>query len=118
MKLDALREVYSIHFENSFRDSEKGKEALSPPSGFALTPEGNLVVSDDFNHRIQIYDKTFKLIAQFGSKGKNPGELHYPKGLAADPEGNIYVADSWNHRVQKFNAQGKFLSSFGSYGNE
>lgn len=117
-KLDALRQVYFIQFESSFRAMETGKEGLSPPSGLALTPDGNLVVSDDFNHRIQIYDMDHKLITQFGTKGKNPGELHYPRGIAIDPEGNIYVADSWNHRVQKFDRQGKYLFSFGSYGSE
>lgn len=117
-KLDALKQIYTIEVVDAFRASEKGNNDLSPPSGLALTPEGNLVVSDDFNHRIQIYDKEHRLILQFGSKGKNPGELHYPKGVAADPEGNIYVADSWNHRVQKFDSQGKHLMVIGSYGSE
>lgn len=117
-KLSALQQIYSVQFETSLRATEKDKETLSPPSGLALTPEGNLVVADDFNHRIQIYDKDHKLIAQFGSKGKNPGELLYPKGLALDPEGNIYVADSWNHRVQKFDCRGKHLATFGGYGSE
>ncbi|MFQ5449702.1 MAG: hypothetical protein ACE5E9_03685 [Nitrospinaceae bacterium] len=105
-----------IHFENSFRPQEGAGTEPSPPSGFAFTPEGNLIVADDFNHRIQIYDADHRLIRCFGGKGGKPGELHYPKGTAVDADGNIYVADSWNHRVQKFDRQGNPLAVFGSCG--
>lgn len=110
--------IYPIHFASLFRSLEKGGEDLSPPSGFAFTPEGDLIVADDFNHRIQIYDPERGLKACFGSKGRNDGEFMYPRGIATDPDGNIYVADSWNHRVQKFDASGKHLSSFGGYGED
>jgi len=99
-----------------FRSRDTSDEELSPPSGFCLSPSGNLILADDFNHRIQIYDTHHNLLKSFGCKGKNPGEFHYPRGIAIDREENIYVADSWNHRVQKFDAAGKHLLSIGSCG--
>lgn len=110
----SLPKNFSCSFEGSFRQQEG--EELSPPSGLALTPEGSLVVADDFNHRIQIYDKERKLTACFGGKGKNDGQFMYPRGMAVDADGNIYVADSWNHRVQKFDARGKHLLTIGKHG--
>ncbi len=116
-KLDAIKNIFSILPLESFRDQDP-KESLSPASGIAETPEGDLVVVDDFNHRVQIYDSQHNLKTTFGNKGKQEGQFLYPKGVAVDREGNIYVADSWNHRIQKFNRQGQFQFTFGKYGEE
>ena len=97
--------MFSISFENSFRSGNETTEQLSPPSGFAFTTQKQLILSDDFNHRIQIYEND-QLLRSFGEKGNGNGQFHYPKGVAVDPQGNIYVADSWNHRIQKFDSQG------------
>ena len=110
--------VFPINFDTAYRKKEEGEEELSPPSGLCLTQEGNILLADDFNHRIQVYDQQFNLVTSFGEKGKDIGQLQYPKGLASDKEGNIFVADSWNHRVQKFDPQGKALQSFGSCGDD
>lgn len=115
-RLKALERLYAVRLGEMFRRKEGKNGDSSPPSGFAWTPAGELVVADDFNHRIQIYDKDRKLKLCFGEKGKNPGQFMYPRGIAVDPDGNIYVADAWNHRVQKFDAHGKHLLSFGIYG--
>jgi sugar lactone lactonase YvrE len=96
--------MLSISFENSFRLSNETSEQLSPPSGFAFTPQGQLVLADDFNHRIQIYEND-QLVKSFGEKGKENGQFHYPKGIAVDEDGNIYVADSWNHRIHVFEGE-------------
>ncbi|MFQ5671499.1 MAG: NHL repeat-containing protein [Nitrospinales bacterium] len=108
---------FSLDFKNSFRRPRDGEKIeLSPPSGFALMPEGGLVVADDFNHRIQLYDREHNLQTCFGEKGKDNGQFMYPRGIAVDSEGHIYVADSWNHRVQKFDASGNHLLTFGDHG--
>ena len=105
-------------FEATFRTNEEsGGEELSPPSGLCLTSEGNILLTDDFNHRIQVYDPQFNLLFSFGEKGKEQGQLQYPKGITVDKDGNIFVADSWNHRIQKFNSKGIPLLSFGTCGD-
>jgi DNA-binding beta-propeller fold protein YncE len=114
--LPSAKEDRSIQFKSSFRSQASSEEKLSPPSGFCFTPKGNLLLADDFNHRIQIYDPDHNLIKSFGGKGKNPGELHYPRGIAVDRNENIYVADSWNHRVQKFDSEGNHLLTLGTCG--
>jgi DNA-binding beta-propeller fold protein YncE len=116
-KLRSLQSLFSIRFQTKFRKPASKTKQLSPPSGMAFGPDGCLIVADDFNHRIQIFDKDFKLIRTFGEKGKKNGELIYPRGIAVDSEGSIYVADSWNHRVQKFDGQGCHLKTIGSYGD-
>jgi DNA-binding beta-propeller fold protein YncE len=110
-----MTSFFPVTFDASFRTKED--EELSPPSGLCITHDGSILLADDFNHRIQIYDLQFNLITSFGEKGKEQGQLQYPKGIAVDKEGNIFVADSWNHRIQKFDSQGKPLLSFGSCGD-
>ena len=107
-----------INFVTTYRNKEETGEELSPPSGFCLTQEGNILLADDFNHRIQVYDQQFNLLTSFSEKGKEIGQLQYPKGIAVDKEGNIFVADSWNHRIQKFDSKGNPLQSFGSCGDD
>ena len=110
-----MTSLIPVTFDSSFRAKED--EELSPPSGLCFTHDGNILLADDFNHRIQVYDPQLNLITSFGEKGKEQGQLQYPKGIAVDKEGNIFVADSWNHRIQKFDSQGKPLLSFGSCGD-
>ena len=116
-KLKALQSIFSVRFERKFRKPTSKADELSPPSGMAFGPDGCLVVADDFNHRIQIYDNDSKLISTFGNKGKADGEMTYPRGVAVDSDGSIYVADSWNHRVQKFDSMGCHLKTIGAYGD-
>ena len=102
----------------AFREPDDDSIEVSPPSGLAFTPEGDLIVADDFNHRIQIYGKDRKVKLTFGEKGANDGQLNYPRGITVDQEGFIYVTDSWNHRIQKFDASGQHVLTFGGYGDE
>ena len=117
-KMAAIQSFFDITLSGKFRESEEEKSIESPVSGIKETTDGNIIISDDFNHRMQVYDKACQLKISFGQKGKKPGEFYYPKGIEIDAEGNIYVADCWNHRIQKFTKDGKFISTFGSYGKE
>ncbi len=110
----------NIRYAGEFRT--KGDESLSPPSGIIV--DKNIIVVDEFNHRIQTYDAGGNLLNSFGKKGNGNSEFYYPKGIAVDSEGFFYVADCWNHRVQKFShnankdSSWKFINSFGSYGDD
>ncbi|MCA9482768.1 MAG: NHL repeat-containing protein [Nitrospina sp.] len=114
--LDALTRLFTTSPFKTFNRPPEGNLKPSPPSGMAWTADGDLIVADDFNHRIQVFDHDLKLKTQFGAKGKGPGEFQYPKGMALDGAGNLYVTDSWNHRVQKFDPAGQFIHAFGGFG--
>lgn len=121
LSIDNISSLLSFHhiaIAGKFRENFGNKSPEGPISGIKVNSYGDIVVSDDFNHRIQIYDKDFQFKHTFGQKGNKPGEFYYPKGLDIDSKGNIYVADSWNHRIQIFSREGKFISTFGSYGNK
>jgi DNA-binding beta-propeller fold protein YncE len=80
---------------------------------------GNIVVVDTQNFRVQIFDKDGKFLSKFGNVGNKPGTFARPKGVGIDSDGNIYVADSAFNNVQVFDENGSNILLFfggGGYG--
>lgn len=91
---------------------------VSRPWGLCVDREGNIVVADRRNNRVQVFypDGSFKL--KFGTKGVLNGQFDLPAGIAVDPQNRIVVVDKDNHRVQIFSPIGIFLTKFGTYGKD
>lgn len=89
---------------------------LSHPLGIAVSREGNFVVADSRNHRLQIFGRDGSFVRTIGCKGQQEGELQFPMGVAVDLAGNIAVADWGNNRIQIFDADGRFQRAFGRLG--
>uniref|UniRef100_A0A182IV79 B box-type domain-containing protein n=1 Tax=Anopheles atroparvus TaxID=41427 RepID=A0A182IV79_ANOAO len=91
---------------------------VSRPWGITVDKDGQILVADRRNNRVQIFypDGSFKL--KFGSKGTANGQFDLPAGICTDGQGRIIVVDKDNHRVQVFTGTGTFLHKFGSYGKE
>ena len=90
---------------------------LNNPSGVAVTDDGLLVVSELDGHCITIFNREWKKIRSFGTRGEGMGQLHCPQGLAITSKGTILVADTYNHRIQHFTIEGDCISCAGSKGN-
>ena len=88
-----------------------------PPAGIAFDGDGNLLVVDSRNHRVQKFTKDGQYLSGWGSEGSDPGRLNKPWGLCLDGKDNVYVADWKNDRVQKFTADGQFLAEFKGTGD-
>lgn len=52
---------------------------FSSPHGFCLGIEEEIVIADTYNHRISVFNKNGEFIHQFGSPGKENGELWHPR---------------------------------------
>ncbi len=91
---------------------------LHQPRGVAVGTDGNIVVCDFGNNRIQEFTKELALVRQWGSRGELPGQFKDPCGVAVSPSGEVYVADTWGQRVQVFSKTGEFVRewSAGFYG--
>lgn len=88
------------------------------PTNIALSGDGNVVISDSLNFRVQVLDPSFDKVHEFGSPGNAPGNFSRPKGLAVDSDGHIYVIDAIFDNVQIFEPDGTLLIAFGGAGNE
>ncbi|MBI5956565.1 MAG: TIGR03663 family protein [Chloroflexi bacterium] len=82
------------------------------PRAIAIDRDGNLLVTDTGNKRVQKFDPNGQFLAQYGSRGELEGQFSEPVGIAVDREDNVYVADTWNRRVQKFDPGFRFLAQW------
>ncbi|MDA1258825.1 MAG: NHL repeat-containing protein, partial [Chloroflexi bacterium] len=85
--------------------------------GLAFEADGNILVVDSMNHRVQRFTRDGKFLAKWGSYGSGEGQFDMPWGITVDEVGDVYVADWQNDRVQKFSANGEFIFAFGGPGN-
>lgn len=97
-------------------ESGYGPGEFDAPAGVTRAPNGDLLVADFYNHRVQRLSPEGELIRQWGKTaqpGKSAGEFNYPTDVAVAQNGRIYVADGYNHRIQVFDSDGDFLHKWG-----
>jgi DNA-binding beta-propeller fold protein YncE len=88
------------------------------PTSIARDSKGNLFVSDEHRHDVQMFDAQGNFVRRWGSFGSEEGQLNRPSGLAIDPDDNVLVVDHLNHRIQRFSPEGQRLGGWGSQGSE
>lgn len=86
------------------------------PWGICCDQQGNVIVGDRSNHRVQVFDTNGVFKYKFGTEGVRPGQFNRPAGVAITREGHVVVADKDNHRIQVLKIDGTFLFMFGSKG--
>ena len=78
----------------------------------AIDKDGNIYVTDSYNHRIQKFDNDGNFLMKIGGESSREGHGTFtnPLGIGVDYDGNIYVVD--NFFLQKFDAQGNFITQW------
>jgi sugar lactone lactonase YvrE len=73
------------------------------PQAVAVDHIGNVYVADEWNSRVQVYDKYGAYLTTIGGvwEFNNKGFVN-PVGVAVDSSGYVYISDYNNHRVQVF----------------
>lgn len=90
---------------------------FAAPQGVAVDKDGNVIVSDTLNDRVEIFDADGHFIRTFGKNGDGPGYFARPKGIAVDSDGHIWVADAIQNRLQVFDQEGELLTYIGGPGH-
>ena len=101
----------------SFGKRGSGDGMLDCPQGVAVSDGDEIVVADEGNHRVLVFDSNGTFLRSFGHRGENAGEFKYPFGVAINKDRNIFVADNENNRIQIFSWEGRHLGSFGGKGS-
>lgn len=97
----------------------KGTDAGQFNGPYGIATEGDEVydpkyiyVTDQGNHRVQIFTKNGEFIRAFGNYGSGDGQLRSPSGITAQ-DGRSYIADTDNARYVLFDINGRFLGKGG-----
>jgi DNA-binding beta-propeller fold protein YncE len=54
---------------------------------------------------VNVFDKNFKFLMEFGSRGRGQGQLIIPQQLAIDSNDRVYVIQEGNRGVSVFSMQ-------------
>lgn len=79
------------------------------PRGVAFNLNGNIVVVEKENCRVQVVTVEGEFKFKFGTEGTGNGEFKRPTDVAIDAKGIMYISDSDNNRIQYFKPNGDFL---------
>ena len=112
-------QVKSFQFKPVLSFGKKGSSVgmFNHPWGVAVSDTDEIAVTDQLNHRVQIFDSGGNFLRSFGRQGNKEGEFWSPVGITFGKRRNIYVADNWNHRIQTFTREGEYLGMFGGQGS-
>jgi sugar lactone lactonase YvrE len=101
-------------YQSQFGKAGTGNGEFKSPEGIAIDSEGNILIADTGNNRIQEFNSAGEFVRKYSGEGENA--LKSPSGVAIDSEGKVWVTDSGNNRIERFSSKGAFLSKFGAYG--
>lgn len=102
----------------SFGSEGEADGQLCRPWGVCCDKDGNIIVADRSNNRIQVFDFYGNFRHKFGAAGSRNGQFDRPAGVTCDNGARIIVADKDNHRVQVFKPDGTFILKFGEKGSK
>jgi hypothetical protein len=72
---------------------------------------GNLFVSDGGNHRILVFDPSYKYLRSFGQEGNRPGDFRFPNDMAFDESGRLLISNTKRSTIDVYSPDGNFLST-------
>lgn len=71
-------------------------------SSVSMAPDGQLFVTDFYNHRVQKFAADGTFLTAFGEEGDGPGRFRHAMSSAAAADGTLYATDLANNRVQRW----------------
>jgi len=77
-------------------------ESLENKPYIAISPSGQVCVSDPEGYRILCFGLEGNFLLGWGDFGYDFGTFNLPTGLAFSPDGYLWVSDSVNNRVMRF----------------
>ena len=105
--------VRKFDFYASLTTITKGGPPFNRPTGVALSPSGEIYVSDGYgNARVHQFTSNGTLLQSWGEPGAAPGQFRLPHSIWVDKQDRVWVTDRENSRIQIFNTQGEFLTQW------
>ena len=100
---------------NSFGRYGTGNGEFRDPVSVCLDDQGQIVVAEVYNNRVQVFAKDGTPMFDFGDSG--PEKLNFPKGCVFY-KNMLIISDSRSACLKVFDSSGKFLRKIGEKGME
>ena len=97
--------VFDQHGVERFRFGSGGTgngQFLGDIRGIDIDDAGRVYVSDDGNHRVQVFDANGGYLYQFGNAGSGDQYLTDARGLTVTSDGVICVSDEWDFAIKEY----------------
>ncbi|XP_014256172.1 tripartite motif-containing protein 2-like [Cimex lectularius] len=116
LKSTVSRQVITYNWKFGCYGTMQGQ--FTEPNGVAVNAEGDIIIADTNNNRVQVFDKMgrFKFLFGEGSNSTDGGSLLFPNRVAVmEKTGDIVVTErAPTHQVQIYNQYGQFKRKFGA----
>lgn len=113
--LEKIRLLHNVDPEKAIKLWRLPDENETLPIGnMAMTPDGGIIVSDIYNHKLL----ALSFAGDQLSRDNAAGGFWYPEGLCLLEGGGALVADYWNHRIVKVSENLEIQKSFGKVGDD
>ena len=110
-------------FKLLFTVGQRGKDIgrFDEPVGVAFDPEGDIIVADYNNDRLQVLSREGKIIRVHDHYSRESGKQFgfiCPTGIACDRAGNMVVVEKARNRVVILSPAFTIIRAFGRHGKE
>ena len=112
----AIFDVKSAALVKTFGHRGEKEGEFNFPTSVTFSRQGELLVVDQINARIEVFSATGEYLDTFGQTGVGFGNFVRPKDVALDDDGLIYVTDAAFGNVQIFTQDLTLLTFVGENG--
>ncbi len=98
---------FDLEEDLSIGNEEDENYVFYRATGISVDSEGNILILDSGNFRLQKYNKNGNYLQTIGRQGQGPGEFESPRSLYIDAKDNFYIEDSFK-RIETFDKNGVF----------
>ncbi|CAI8033217.1 E3 ubiquitin-protein ligase TRIM71 [Geodia barretti] len=108
---------HDLTFHGSFGSVGSEADQFNMPEGISVCRNGNVLVADSSNNRVQIFDSNGHHLSSITNTGAGE-RLGRPISVAVGPDDWVYVVEFSYARVSVFDENGKYIKSFGKKGDK
>ncbi len=107
------RGKYTPNLLRSFRAKTSQDTKGCKPTGVAVSADNHIILVDDINKKIKVFDQQGELTAEICPEGVHA--LIDPWDVAITEEGNYAITDRGARTVKIYSPNGNYVSAFGSH---
>ena len=112
-RLQVVNTDLTYHSTISKKGTGNGEFQLT--QDIAFNSNGDIYVTDCYNHRVQIFNQDGIFLRTL--RNKQQGQtLQYPVSIAVDSSDTVYVSERNRGCISVFTAEGEYLTTFGGEG--